>query len=197
VKHLITILLLFFAGNIFSQDLSTEVFHEGFVVTNNRDTIRGAVAYNMEWDVIYVLDPYKSIAIPTQNLYYFEIWDVILDNNRQFYTISYTLNPYISNYSKYLIFELQYEGNKLSLITREKVVIMRDNGGFLYKGIVHNYFFIDKSGTITTLRNAKCKKCLMEIFENKEEIKKYIRKFKLHYWELNDLIRITAFYNAI
>jgi hypothetical protein len=183
-----------------AQQFASEMFHEGFLVTTNGDTLRGALKYNMEGNIVNLLVGGTIKTYSSQKIFYFEIFDVTVDNFRQFYSLPYEVRP---GYKIPILFELQYEAPQ-SLLTREQVVTetvpastMYWGGGYTQLRLVYNFYFLDKKGTMVWFSGRR--KDLLEIVGTKKSksVKAYIKDNKLRCDEIQDLIRIAAFFNSI
>lgn len=183
-----------------AQQFSSEVFHEGFMVTTDKDTIKGDLKYDLDANILTVINKGRTKSFSSHKVFYFEIFDKILNNYRQFYSIPYTVNV---GYKIPVFFELVYEG-KLSLLTREHIVSQTVNNTSAYWGggttsrlvIKYSYYFMDSEGQITFF-NGKKKELLTFMAKKQSDIKKFIKENKLDTDEMADLVRITAFYNSI
>ena len=184
---------------VYGQEFSSDLFHEGFLVTTKKDTLRGALKYDMQQNIVHMIDQGKIKTYSSQKIFYFEIFDVTVDNYRQFYALPYKVGM---SYKIPILFELQYEG-PLSLLTREAIIQETVpstgtywGGGYTQLRLVYTYFFVNKKGEITLFTGRK--KELMELMKDKSKyLKEYIKEYKLQVDEIQDLIRITAFYNSI
>ena len=183
----------------YSQEFASEMFHEGFLVTTGRDTIRGALRYDMQANLVNIMDRGKVKTYSSQKIFYFEIFDVTVDNYRQFYSLPYKVSI---GYKIPILFELQYEG-PFSLMTREAIVQETVPSTSAYWGgsytrlrLAYSYYFVNKKGEMTNFTGRK--KELLEIMRDKSTyVKDYIKEYKLQVDEIQDLIRVTAFYNSI
>ncbi|MEP2508031.1 MAG: hypothetical protein ABJH72_01670, partial [Reichenbachiella sp.] len=107
----------------FAQEFSGRTFHKGWLVTDNQDTVRGDVKYDMETNVVQVIIGKEKVnTYSSKKIIYFEIYDGILKSYRQFYAIPYQVE---SNYKVPILFEVLYEG-ETSLLVREKIVMTTD-----------------------------------------------------------------------
>jgi hypothetical protein len=184
---------------VYGQEFSSDIFHEGFLVTTKKDTLRGALKYDMQQNIVHMIDQGKIKTYSSQKIFYFEIFDVTVDNYRQFYALPYKVGM---SYKIPILFELQYEG-PLSLLTREQIIQETVpstgtywGGGFTQLRLVYSYFFVNKKGEVSLFTGRK--KELMELMKDKSKyLKEYIKEYKLQVDEIQDLIRITAFYNSI
>lgn len=200
MKNLFLAIALLGAIKSFSQNFSSEVFHDGFLVTTDQDTVRGDLKYDLEANVILLVKNGKTKSYSSHKVFYFEIFDRILKNYRQFYSIPYNVS---FDYKIPIFFELIYEG-KLSLLQRESLVQQTSNSGSAYWGggsvsrivIVYVYYFLDTNGKIQYYSGKK-KDLLVIMSKKQSQLKKYIKENKLDVDDTRDIIRITAFYNSI
>ncbi|MFY0598717.1 MAG: hypothetical protein JXR03_03525 [Cyclobacteriaceae bacterium] len=192
------LLLLIVSTYVQAQKFSSEEWHKGFIVTTNKDTIRGSVKYSIETNTILVLRNGVIQTFSSQKIFYVEIFDKLVENYRQFYTIPYNIK---SDYKSPVLFELLYEG-PLSLLAREQIVTETVNSVDIYGPsysqtvLKHSYFFLDTKGKIQYYSGRKAD--LLIIMSKKEsQVKSFIKKNKLDTNDLRDIIRITAFYNSL
>lgn len=200
MRHLFTVILIGFGLGLSAQQFSSEVFHEGFLVTTEKDTIKGSLKYDLDANTVIVFNKGKTITFSSHKVFYFEIFDSILDNYRQFYSIPYTVNI---DYKIPVFFELVYE-DKLSLLAREHIISQTVNSSSAYWGggnttrlvLKYSFYFLDTEGKITYFSGKK--KELLEFMRKKQsDVKKFMKDNKLDPDEMADLVRITAFYNTI
>lgn len=193
----IFLLVSFFATR--GQQFSNEVWHDGFLVTMEDDTVRGLLKYDMEANVVQLIQNNVVKTYSSHKVFYFEIFDQLVKNYRQFYSVPYHVNY---DYEIPIIFEVLYEG-PLSLLSREAVVQETVSSGAAYWAgsyvrdkMAYTFYFLDKEGSIKRYTGKKAD--LMAIMSKKSgDVKNFIKKNKLRTDELRDLIRITAFYNSI
>lgn len=89
-----------------AQRFSSELWHDGLVVTSDRDTIRGSVKYDMVSNTVLIS---RNNVVQTYNsykLFYVEMYDQLLNNYRQFYTVPFAFK---NDYEIPTLFELMYE----------------------------------------------------------------------------------------
>lgn len=193
--------LLMLAGTLsYSQKFSMLEWHEGMLVTANQDTLRGNIRYDLPGNSVQIQTASAIKALSSFKVFYFEIYDEVYDNYRQFYSIPYKLR---ANYNAPVIFELLYEGG-LSLLAREKIVQSNQSNGnpfwssrsYPVNELKYDFFFLDKKGKITFFTGGKPE--LYEImFRKRDQVKKFVKSNNLRVDELQDLIRIASFYNSI
>ena len=195
----------------FAQEFPSELWHDGKVVLTNEDTIRGKVKYDLQNDVVQVNIQNVLKTYSARKLLYFEIFDKTINNYRYFYSIPYNVQ---SDYKVPMLFEVLYEG-KLSLLCREEIVkeSMPNSGyspyyynvpyynpaygsGGTRTRLAYKFYFMDDKGNITDYSMKKSD--LLSKFDGKQkEIKQYMKKNNLKYDRMRDLVRITAYYNAL
>lgn len=200
MRYLLSVILTIGTLSLFSQTFSSDVFHKGFLVTTEKDTIKGDLKYDLDANILTVVHRGKTKSFSSHKVFYFEIFDSILNNYRQFYSIPYTVNY---DYKIPVFFELVYEG-KLSLMAREHIVSQTVNSSSAYWGggnttrlvIQYTFYFMNNKGEISYFSGRK--KDLLTLMRKKQsDIKDFIKENKLDTDEMADLVRITAFYNSI
>lgn len=199
MRYLILAGFLFGILSAKAQKFSSEVFHEGYLVSSEQDTIRGQIKYDMETNIVQLIRNNVVKTYSSHNLFYFEIYDQIQNNYRQFYSIPYNVEY---NYKIPIIFEVVYEG-PLSLLAREAIVQQTVNSGYGYSMgsfvqtiLKQTFFFLDKKGNIKQFSGKKAD-LLMIMRDKSSKVKDFIKKNHLRVDDLKDLIRITAYYNAL
>ncbi|MEQ8471840.1 MAG: hypothetical protein RIC35_11670 [Marinoscillum sp.] len=198
-KTLLSFFIFFSVVAVRAQEFSSQVWHDGFLVTTDSDTLRGLVKYDMESNIVQVIQNQVVKTYSSHKVFYFEIYDKIVNSYRQFYSIPYNVNY---NYKIPIIFEVLYEG-PLSLMARESIV--QENvsnnsaywgGSYLVDVVNYTYFFLDKEGNMDMFNGKKGD--LLEIMSRHgRDVKDFIKQNHLKTDEVRDLIRITAFYNSI
>ena len=193
--------LLILISNTSAQDFPSELLHEGKVTLANGDTLSGKIKYDLENDLIQIVYKGTIQTYSARKLMYFSIYDNTVDMIRTFYSIPYEIQP---NYERPLLFEVLFEGN-LSLLAREKIVTetipqysyaYRSSINMTRTKLEYEFFFLDQKGNFVKYDLKKPQ--LYEIMSRKEpQIKSYIKKNKLKTDSRRDLVRITAYYNAL
>ena len=200
IRQLLIIFLTFYVSSGYTQRFSSEVFHNGYLITNEKDSVKGKLKYDLEANVITLIVGGKTRSFSSQKVFYFEIFDEILKNHRQFYSIPHTVNY---DYKIPVLFEVVYEG-KVSLLRRERIVSRTVNttsaywgGGSAFQNVIeYSYYFLDDKGDIRFFSGRK--KDLFKYMSDKQsDIKQFMKKNKLSTDRTSDLVRITAFYNSI
>lgn len=185
----------------YAQEFSSRMFHKGWLVTEDQDTVRGDVKYDMETNAVQVvINNEKVNTYSSKKILYFEIYDNVLKTYRQFYAIPYQVE---SNYKVPILFEVLYEG-QISLLVREKIIMSTDPYSQAYfngpaassEKLSFTYYFVDTEGNMTVYNGKK--NHLFEILDkNSDQVKKYVKSNRLKTDEMRDIVRITAFYNSL
>jgi len=193
--------LLILISNTSAQDFPSELLHEGKVTLANGDTLSGKIKYDLENDLIQIVYKGTIQTYSARKLMYFTIYDNTVDMYRSFYSIPYEIQP---NYERPLLFEVLFEG-RLSLLAREKIVTetvpqysyaYRSSVNMTRTKLEYEFFFLDQKGNFVKYDLKKPQ--LYELMSRKEpQIKSYIKKNKLKTDSRRDLVRITAYYNAL
>jgi len=185
----------------FSQEFPSELLHEGKAILVNGDTLKGKIKYDLENDLIQIVVGGTIQTFSARKILYFSIFDETVEMFRTFYSIPYEVQP---NYEIPLLFEVLYEGH-LSLLAREAIVTetvpqysyaYRSSVNMTRTKLAYDFYFLDQKGNFLKYNLKKPE--LYEIMSRKEpQIKSYIKKNKLKTDSRRDLVRITAYYNAL
>ena len=200
LKNIVFLVFLFASSVTHGQKFPSEYWHKGKLVITEGDTLKGKIKYDLSHDLVQVDINDQIFTFGAKKIIYFEIFDVTVDNYRQFYSIPYNITP---GYKAQVLFEVLYEG-KLTLLTREEIgqeTSTSNNyywsgGNYTRTVLTYEYYFITSKGVLT--RFTQKKKDLLEIMKDKQNmIKSYIKTYNLKVDRKGDLARITAYYNSI
>jgi len=199
-KALVLLLILVSAITAHAQ-FPSELWHEGEVVLLQGDTLKGLVKYDLETDIVQYTRDKKTIKTYTaRKLLHFEIFDNTSGRYRSFYVLPYNLN---GNYQAPIIFELVYEGKKLTLLSREAIEYQVTNypysvaGSYTRLELVYTHFFLTDEGNILRF-DGKKKDLLRGVMARKSsDIKKFIKTNRLRVERRPDLVKIVAYFNSL
>ena len=198
MRIIFCISFLFYSIWSFSQ-LSANEWHRVIVVTTDQDTISGEIKYDFSSNIITLVKNESVIALSSQKLIYFEIYDESYKSYREFYAIPYKNS---SNYLTPTLFELQFEG-VLSLLSRERIVLESSGVGYGYgvpiisqPTVRYDFYFLTKAGKLTQFSGLK-RDLLRILVKKKNKLQSFIKENRLKTDDLRDLVRIIAFYNSI
>lgn len=199
---LLSLTLLHFSISVQAQVFPSEIWHQGTAVLISDDTLQGLIKYDFVNDAIQVkAEGDKIRAYSAQQLFYFEVFDDGIKSFRQFYSLPYQVT---NDYAMPLLFEVLYEG-RLTLLSREKIVQEGSSQSITDMTLYPNdarlmldfdFYFLEKDGTLNHYEPKK--RMLLSIMDRKyNEVKKYMRRNRLRHDQISDLVRITAYYNAL
>jgi hypothetical protein len=190
-----------------AQNFPSELWHSGVFITTDGDTIKGRIKYDMQTEAVLVETKTGIQTFSARKMHYFEIFDETIDSYRHFYALPYRVQ---ANYEAPMIFEVLYEGH-LSLLCREEIVTesVPQYNAYPY-GYYNNqfnqsrtrlnyeYYFLSQDGEGKIMNYNMKKNELFTFFGKREkDIKQYFRKNKLKHDRMRDLVRVTAYYNAL
>jgi hypothetical protein len=191
-------MLLMMQHQTFGQRWPFDYWHEGKVVLERGDTLRGKIKYAIDQDIIQLDMKGVLQSLTARKVVYYEIMDATTGRYRQFYSVPFALQ---GAYKAPIFFELLTEG-KLTLLAREALETRTNTTGFYGYGtfsrveLVYKYFVLsDKSG-VQTFTGKKAD--MLTLMANRgDEIKRYMRTYRLEAENKSDLIRIFAYYNSL
>ena len=198
-------------NNLFAQELPSKVFHQGYVVRNDGDTIRGKLKYDFESNLIQLkLVDGRTISLSSQQILNLSFHDQFFHRLRTFYSIPYALSNNVQNL---IFFEILSEG-PITLMTREYILIRNNNdfnspfynaanahrlgsNGITSREVLtYDYYFLTKEGEI--IEYQKKKKQFLEIFRKHEKkIMELVKKENMRFDRQGDLVSLTNYYNFL
>lgn len=192
---------LFFALSTAYAQFPSEVWHDGKLVLLQGDTLKGLIKYDLETDIVQFSKDKKTIQTFTaRKLLHFEIFDEISKAYRDFYVLPYNIS---GNYNAPIIFELIFEGRKITLLSREAIEYQVTNypysvaGSYTQLVLVYTHFFLTDEGKIIEFDN-KRKTLYRDIMSDRSsEIKKFIKNNRLKVDRRVDLVKTVAYYNSL
>jgi hypothetical protein len=194
------IALIHYSGS-FSQQFPSDLWHEGKLVLANEEVYEGSLKYDLDRGIVQVEMGEKFLTFGANSIFYFKIFDVTVEANREFYVLPYGL---VTNYKAPVIFEVLVEGN-ISLLCRERITSKNVTAANPYyystptyqqDVLVYDYYFLDRQGNITPY-NLKKKELLQVVVKRQSQVSEFIKKNRLKFDRRNDIVRIIAFYNAL
>ena len=197
--RLFAILLFLFVIQFCQAQFPSELWHEGKVVLLTGDTLKGAIKYDLNRDIIQLNDARTIEAYTARKVLYFNIFDETINNYRQFYALPYNVTP---DYKTPIFFEVLLEG-VLTLLAREFITIQTTSygptamsGSFSRRVLAYKYYFLNDLGNIVEYK--KSKKELLDYMRHYDnEIKDFVKRNRLKYDEKQDLIYIVEYYNSL
>jgi hypothetical protein len=197
MRFVLTALLLWSGALCQAQQFAFEMWHEGKVVLENGDTLKGTVRYNLQTDLVQLQMGNRLENFSARKAVFFEIFDGTVKRYRQFYSLPFAA---AGEYKTTLFFELLEEG-KLTVLCREAVEFRTFTSFYFYgtytrQVLVHKYFVLDERGNIRQV-GASRSDWLNAMGNYAEEVQKYAKANRLDFDEKYDLARIIAYYNSL
>jgi len=191
-------LLILISTTSAGQQFPFEYWHEGKVVLDTGDTLKGSIKYDLQTDIIQLLKNNKLESFSARKLTFFEIFDQTVKRYRMFYTIPYTTS---GSYKAPVFFELLTEG-KMTLLCRESVEYRSYSSGFYSYGmstrlvLVYHYFMLKENGNIEPFDGKRAD--LVRLMGDKgKQVEKYMKSNKLDVTERNEFILAVQYYNSL
>lgn len=188
---------------LLAQSFSPSHFYEGELVLEDGTELNGLLSYDMSSDAV-VLDrgDGKQHSYHAYQIHHFRFEDNKIKALRTFYALPIAN---ASTYESIRLFEVLYEG-QLTLLARERMPVTEttenqeaaDSQRALDSRLEmpFEFYFLKDGGTLTRFNPGQSK--LLNFMDWRyREVKKYMRKHKLKEEYIADLVRITAYYNAL
>lgn len=176
-----------------------ELWHDGKVVLESGDTLKGQVKYDLQQDLVQYIDKRGTVEVfSARKILVCEIFDKSVTQYRQFYSLPYNTT---SGYKTLVLFELIGEG-KLTILCRERLEMQTSNYPYYYGGsfvryvLINKYFVLKENGVVEELSSKRAD--IMNLFgRHAEDIGDYMKDNKLRLDDKQDFIRILAYYNSL
>jgi len=182
----------------YSQRFPSEFWHEGKVLLDSGDTLKGTIKYDLQNDLIQFQSNNKNESFTSRKVLLFEIFDANAKHYRQFYSLPYSA---VGQYKAPTFFELLEEG-KITLLCREALEYRTYNSPYSYYGsysrlvLVYKYFLLEENGDIREF-NEKKNDWLTLMGNKGEEVQKYAKTNRLSFDDKEELSKIVAYYNSL
>jgi hypothetical protein len=177
---------------------SFELWHEGKVVLETGDTLRGQVKYDLQQDLIQFTDKKGTVeALTARKVLFCEIFDRTEGQYRQFYSLPYSTT---SGYRTPIFFELIGEG-KLTVLCRERLENQSTSSPYYYGSmsrtvLVNKYYMLKENGDIIDFSIRKAE-FLQLLGKHGDHINDYMKDNRLKLDEKQDLVKIIQYYNSL
>jgi hypothetical protein len=198
MKRLLLLLLFFVSTNLIAQQFAFQLWHEGKIVLDSGDTLRGKVKYDMQGDLIQIQESNKNELFTARKVVFFEIFDQTVKSYRQFYSLPYTTS---GQYKAPVFFELLEEG-KITLLAREAIEYKTYASPYNFYGnytrmvLVHKYFLLQENGEMKEFNDKKNN--WLDLMGNKaEDVQRYAKTNRLDFNNKTELSKIIAYYNSL
>jgi hypothetical protein len=182
--------------NLFAQQWPFEYWHEGKLVLESSDTLRGKIKYDINSDIIQLNQNTVLQSFTARKIVFFEIFDVTASRYRQFYSIPYSPS---GGYRAPAFFELLSEG-KLTLLARETLE-QKSSGYYGYGTIsrlelVYKYYTLTDKGEVELFSGKR--NDLLDLMSNREDqVKQFIKTNKINLEYKYHLASVFTYYNSL
>jgi hypothetical protein len=182
------------------QQFAYELWHEGKLILDSGDTLRGTIKYDLQSDLLqYQSKPDNKLESYTaRKVVFFEIFDSTVKRYRAFYSLPFSTS---GQYKAPVFFELLEEG-KLTVLCREFLEYRTTNSTFYYYGtytrlvMINKYFLLQEDGEIEEYRGKK--NDWYDLMRGKErEVQKYVKTNRLDLDEKYELGKAINYYNSL
>jgi len=198
LKTLFLSFFIFSSSNLIAQDWAFELWHEGKIVLESGDTLKGQVKYDLQQDLVQFNIPNKTAeAYSARKVLSFEIFDNTVRKYRLFFSLPYATN---TDYKAPVFFELLEEG-KITLLGREALEYRTYSnpyfvGSYTRLVLVNKYFFLKENGNIEEFVGKKSD-LLAAMGKKADDVEKFMKTNRLRFDEKYDLVRIVDYYNSL
>ena len=174
-------------------------WHPGNLVLLSGDTLEGKIRYDIENDAVQIMLANELVhSFSGKKVLAFEFQEHPRRSKRRFYSLPYEQR---SNFYTSRLFEVLYEG-KLTLLCRpymEHLIQEADDHevtGKRKSDPHYEYYFVGDDGKVHLYR-PRVGRLLAFMSAKHREVSSYMREHHLRCDEMRDLVRITAYYNAL
>ncbi len=190
--------LVLLTFTVYSQRFPSDFWHEGKMVLEDGDTLRGNIKYDLQNDLLQLESNNRLESFTARKVLFFEIFDKTIKRYRQFYSLPYTTS---GQYKAPVFFELLSEG-KITLLCREALEYRNYPSSFYYYGsttrlvLVNKFFLLKDNGTIEPFIGRRSD--LIYLLGNKgEPVEKYMKANRLNVDSKYEFAQIVSYYNSL
>jgi hypothetical protein len=189
---------LLLSAATYSQHWAFELWHEGKVVLDKGDTLRGLVKYDLQQDLVqYTLADKKAEVYTARKVLFFEIFDETVHKYRQFFALPYG-NP--TGYKTPMFFELLEDG-QLTLLARESLEYKTYSSPYNIGSasrlvLVYKFFFLKENGEIEEFQGNK-NDLISLMGKSGKQVHKYIKTNRLKIDDKEDFAKVVGYYNSL
>jgi hypothetical protein len=198
MRRVVFIFLVFISADLIGQQFPFELWHEGKLVLDTGDTLKGKIKYNLQTDLIQIQENNRNESYTARKVLFFEIFDQTVKYYRDFYSMPYNTS---GQYKAPVFFELLKEG-KITLLCREAVEYKTYSspyyfsGGYTRRVLVYKYFLFGEDGSIKEFSGKK-NDWLELMGKNADDVQKYARINRLDFDNKSELAKIIEYYNSL
>jgi hypothetical protein len=196
--RLVFSILILISAPAFSQRWAFEYWHDGKLILDSSDTLRGKIKYDINNDIIQLDQLGKLNSFTARKVVMFEIFDVTCSRYRKFYSIPYS---FTGDYKTPIFFELLAEG-KLTLLAREALEMKSTSSPYYGYAtvsrpvLVNKYFALNDKGQLEPFTGRKDD--LLDLMSQRDdEVRKFIKVNHLSLEDKYQLASIFDYYNSL
>ncbi len=182
-----------------AQNWAFELWHEGKLVLETGDTLKGQIKYDLQQDLIQFKSTQSTPeAYTARKVVFFEIFDNTVRRYRQFFSLPYSINV---GYKAPVFFELLVEGN-ITLLSREALEYRTFSSPYIIGGsytrlvLVNNYYLLEENGDIEAFE-VKRSDLLNKMGRKANTVEQYMKDNRLRVDDKYELVRIINYYNTL
>jgi hypothetical protein len=201
IRRTLSVAFCFFSVVTHAQEWPSDFWHDGKIILETGDTLKGLVKYDLQQDVLqYKRNDRQASgeAYSSRKVLSFEIFDGVSRKYRIFFALPFSNS---GGYKTPVFFELLEEG-KMTLLTREQLEYRTYSSPYYFGGsysrlvLVYRFFFLDEKGNITEFLGKK-NDLLARMGNKAEEVEKFMRVNRLDITDRNEMTRIVDYYNSL
>jgi hypothetical protein len=179
------------------QQFPSDFWHQGKLVLDAGDTLRGQLKYNLQNDLVQLQVNGRLETFTPRKAVYFEIFDESVRRYRSFYSLPYAGN---ASYKTPTFFELMEEG-KLTLLCRENLEYKTYSSGYYYGSytrlvLINHFFFLKEDGTISPFTGNK-NDLLALMGEKGDQVKRFMKSNKINFDNKYGFASSVDYYNSL
>ncbi len=178
------------------QQFPFELWHDGKIVLESGDTLKGSIKYDLQNDLVQYATGSALESYTARKMTYFEIFDQTVRRYRHFYSIPYETS---GAYKAPVIFELLAEG-KMTLLCRESLEYRSYSSTYYGMSsrlvLVYNYFMLKENGSIEPFQG-KRNDLVRMMGQEGSQVEKYIKSNRLDMTDRNEFVQIVTYYNSL
>ncbi len=197
-SSIILFFLIFSSSGTYAQKFAFEFWHEGKIVLEQGDTVKGNVKYDLQSDLLQFEKNNKLESFTARKVLFFEIFDQTIKHYRQFYSLPFAA---ATGYKAPVFFELLTEG-KITLLCREALEYRSYPSSYYYYGstsrlvLVNKFFILKDNGTIEPFDGKK--NDLIYLMGNKgDQVERYMKTNKLKIDDKYQFAQIVEYHNSL
>lgn len=194
----VSLFFFLFSFTCQAQQWAFQMWHEGKIILEAGDTLKGMVKYDLQQDLVqYNNQRGKVEAFTARKVLFVEIFDRTVKQYRQFYSLPYSVT---GSYKAPVFFELLAEG-KLTLLSRESLEYRSYSSPYYFGSynrlvLVYKFYLLKENGDITEFVGRKSD-LLNLMGRQSEAVEDFIRENKLKIEERDDFAKIVKYYNSL